>query len=250
MKTFENKVALITGAGSGIGRAIACLFAKEGAKTIVSDIHIEGGMGTMKQIHAAGGEAFFIQADTSKAADNERLVKESVAKYGALHISVNNAGIAGPIATTGEYPIEGWDHVISVNLSGVFYGMRYQIPAILAAGGGSIINMSSILGHVGFAYSSAYTAAKHGIIGLTKASALEYGTHNIRINAICPGFIKTPMVESSLDEVTKDMLMAKHALNRLGTPEEVAELALFLASSKSSFVTGASYLVDGGFTAQ
>ena len=166
-----------------------------------------------------------------------------------MHIAVNNAGIGGPIGTVGEYPVDGWDKVIGVNLSGVFYGMRYQIPAMLAAGGGSIVNMASILSKVGTKGSAAYAAAKHGVIGLTESAALEYADQKIRINAVGPGYITTPLLDA-LDEATTKALVGLHPMGRLGTAEEVAELALWLNSDKASFVTGAYYNVDGGYLAQ
>lgn len=197
MKVLENKVAIVTGAGSGIGKATAELFAKEGAKVIVSDINEENGNNAVEAIKSNGGEAVYFKADSSKAEDNEALVKEAINKYGTLDIAVNNAGIGGPIAPTGEYPIDGWKKVIDINLSGVFYGLHYQIPAMLAKGG-SIINMASILGAAGTRFSPAYVAAKHGVVGLTKAAALEYADKNIRINSVGPGYIKTPLVMNSL----------------------------------------------------
>ncbi len=250
MGILKNKVAIITGAGSGIGKATALLFAREGAKVVISDIDESNGQSVVKEIQSNNGEAFFIKADSSSAEENENLVKETLKKYGALHIAVNNAGIGGPQAPVGEYPIDGWEKVISLNLSGVFYGMRYQIPAMQKSGSGSIINMASILGSVGFATSSAYVAAKHGVVGLTKNGALEYAQENIRVNSIGPGFIKTPLVEENLDADTLKFLETKHAMGRLGEPNEVAELCLWLASDKSSFVTGSYYTVDGGYTAQ
>jgi NAD(P)-dependent dehydrogenase (short-subunit alcohol dehydrogenase family) len=250
MKKLLSKVAIVTGGGSGIGQAIAILFAKEGAKVVVSDIDNEGGQRTVDKIISLGAEAIFIHANTSEAKDHEILVESTLSHFGQLDISCNNAGIAGSMHALGDYPIEDWEKVISVNLSGVFYGMKKQINAMLQNGGGSIINISSILGKVGFAQAGAYTAAKHGVIGLTKTAALEYGAKNIRVNAICPGFIKTPLLDKSLNEEALTMIVSKHALMRLGTPEEVAHLALWLASNESTFVTGAEYLVDGGYTAQ
>src|SRR6478735_940817 len=249
MKQLENKVAIITGAGSGIGKAAALLFAKEGAKVVVSDISEKNGNSVVEEIYKAGGEAFFIKADSSKAQDNEALVKQTIEKYGSLDIAVNNAGIGGPLGATGEYPIDGWQKVIDINLSGVFYGLRYQIPAMLPKGG-SIVNVASILGQAGTKFSPAYVAAKHGVVGLTKAAALEYADKNIRINSIGPGYIKTPLVMKSLDDAARNALVGLHPIGRLGESEEIAELILWLASSKSSFVTGAYYPIDGGYLAQ
>lgn len=249
MKLLENKVAIVTGAGSGIGRAIALLFAAEGAKVVVSDINDAGGNETVTLIKKAGADAIFIRSNTAEPKDNETLVAEAVKKLGALHIAVNNAGIGGPISPTGEYPIDGWDNVISINLSGVFYGMHYQIPAILKAGGGAIVNMASILGQVGTKFSPAYVAAKHGVVGLTKTAALEYAPQNIRINSVGPGYIKTPLL-NALDENVLTALVSLHPVGRLGTAEEVAELVLWLCSEKASFVTGSYYPVDGGYLAQ
>ena len=171
-------------------------------------------------------------------------------EFGGLHIAVNNAGIGGPLSPTGEYPIDGWDKVISINLSGVFYGLRYQIPAMLKSGGGSIVNIASILGKVGTKGSAAYVSAKHGVIGLTEAAALEYADQKIRINSIGPGYILTPLLTNSLDDTTMKALVGLHPMGRLGASEEVAELALWLNSDKASFVTGSYYNVDGGYLAQ
>lgn len=249
MNLLKEKVALVTGAGSGIGRAISVLYAEEGAKVIVSDVDEKGGEETVRAITSKGGEAFFLRADTSKADDSKNAVDQAMSRFGALHIAVNNAGIGGPLGPTGEYPVEGWDKVIAINLSGVFYGLRYQIPAIIASGGGSIVNMASILGHAGTRNSPAYVAAKHGVVGLTKAAALDHATQNIRINSIGPGYISTPLLES-LDDATRNALVALHPLGRLGTSDEVAQLALWLNSQQASFVTGAYYPVDGGYLAQ
>ena len=248
MKSLENKVALITGAGSGIGKAAAQLLATEGAKVVISDISEQHGNAAVEEIKKNGGEAFFVKADSSKPEDNEALVKQTIQQYGTLDIAVNNAGIGGPLSVTGEYPIDGWQKVIEINLSGVFYGMRYQIPAMLERGG-SIINVASILGQAGTKGSPAYVAAKHGVVGLTKTAALEYAPKGIRINSIGPGYIKTPLLDT-LDEATMNALVSLHPIGRLGESAEVAELILWLASSKSSFVTGSYYAVDGGYLAQ
>ncbi|HEX5153006.1 MAG TPA: SDR family oxidoreductase [Parafilimonas sp.] len=248
MKTLENKIAIITGAGSGIGKATAMLFAKEGAKVVVSDINEQHGNQVVEEIKAARGEAVFIKANTANAEDNENLVKQTVKQYGGLDIAVNNAGIGGPLNVTGEYPIDGWQKVIDINLSGVFYGLRYQLPAM--KNGGSIVNIASILGQAGTKFSPAYVAAKHGVVGLTKAAALEYADKNIRINSVGPGYIKTPLVMKTLEKPALDALVGLHPIGRLGEAEEIAELILWLASSKSSFVTGAYYPADGGYLAQ
>lgn len=250
MKMLDNKVAIITGAGSGLGKAMALLYAKEGAKIVVSDIDEKGGNETVSEIEANGGKAIFVKADSTSPEDNKNLVDQAVAEFGGLHIAVNNAGIGGPISTVGEYPIDGWNKVIAINLSGVFYGLRYQIPAILKSGGGSIVNVASILGKVGTKGSSAYVAAKHGVIGLTETAALEYADQKIRINSIGPGYVLTPLVKNTLDKEALDGLVSLHPIGRLGEPEEVAELALWLNSDKASFVTGSYYNVDGGYLAQ
>ena len=250
MKLLEKKVAIVTGAGSGIGKAISLLYAAEGAKIVVSDIDEKGGNETVSEIKAKGSEAIFVKADTSKPDDNKNVVEQAVKQFGGLHIAVNNAGIGGPLKPTGEYPIDGWDKVIAINLSGVFYGLRYQIPAILSSGGGSIVNVASILGKVGTKNSPAYVAAKHGVIGLTEAAAVEYADKKIRINSIGPGYIMTPLIEKSLDESAIKALVGLHPIGRLGASEEIAELALWLNSDKASFVTGAYYNADGGYLAQ
>lgn len=250
MKLLDGKIALVTGAGSGIGKAISLLYASEGAKVVVSDIAEKGGQETVSEIKAKGGESFFVRADTSKPEDCRQAVAQAVEQFGGLHLAVNNAGIGGPLQPVGEYPVEGWDKVISINLSGVFYGMRYQIPALLSSGGGNIVNIASILGKVGTKGSCAYVSAKHGVIGLTEAAALEYADKKIRVNSIGPGYITTPLLTNSLSEEAMKALVGLHPMGRLGTSEEVAELALWLSSDKASFVTGAYYNIDGGYLAQ
>lgn len=246
MKSLENKVAIITGGASGIGKACAELFVKEGAKVCITDLNEELGN---KTAVALGEFAMFLKADSSLAEDNQLIVQKTVEKFGALHIAVNNAGIGGEANKVADLSLEGWKKVIDINLNGVFYGMHYQIPEI-KKNGGSIVNMASILGSVGFANSSAYVAAKHGVVGLTKTAAWEYGTDNVRINAVGPGFIKTPLVDSALDADTLKFLENRHAFQRLGEPMEVAELVLWLASDKSSFATGTYYPIDGGYLAK
>lgn len=249
-KLLDNKVGLVTGAGSGIGREIAYHYAAEGARVVVSDINETGGAETVAGVRERGARAIFVRADTSKPDDNDALVRAAVKEFGALHIATNNAGIGGPSAPVGEYPVEGWEKVIAVNLSGVFYGMRYQIPAMLAAGGGAIVNIASVLGQVGFRNSAAYVAAKHGVVGLTQNAALEYGLRGIRVNAVGPGFIRTPLVEKSMTPDALKALEGMHALGRLGESAEVAKLVLWLSSDQASFVTGGYYAVDGGYLAQ
>ena len=249
MGKLDGKVALITGAGSGIGRATALLFAKEGAKVVVADYVPVGGQETVRMIKEAGGEAIFVEADVSKASDVERMVKTAVDAYGRIDILYNNAGItrAAPTAETTE---EEWDLVLDINLKGVFLGSKYAIPVMLNQGGGVIINTASIAGISGFRGMSAYCASKAAVILLTKTMALEYGRQNIRVNCICPGVIQTAMTKAwNPDETVQQVPPRGQPVKRGGQPEEIARAALYLASDDSSFVTGAALVVDGGLTA-
>lgn len=247
---LQDKVAIVTGASSGIGRAVALAFAREGVKVAVSDVNVEGGQETVHLIKEQGGEAVFIKCDVSSAAEVKALVDGTVAAFGRLDFACNNAGIGGEANLTADYSIEGWNKVIGVNLTGVFLGMKYQIPEMIKQGGGAIVNMASILGHVGFATAPAYVSAKHGVLGLTKNAAIEYAKQNIRVTAVCPAFIHTPMVDDGLPAEVKAQLELAHPIGRMGSPEEIAELVVFLCSDGATFMTGNPILADGGYVAQ
>lgn len=251
MTEFDGKVAIVTGASSGIGRAVALLYGRGGGRVVVSDVAEEGGEETARMIRDAGGQARFVRADVASPEDCEALVAAAEESYGRLDIACNNAGIGGESATTGDYTIEGWRRVIDVNLSGVFYCMKYEIAAMLRAGGGSIVNLASILGKVGFATAPAYVSAKHGMVGLTKTAAIEYAARGIRVNSVGPGFIRTPLIaDLDNDPETHRTLVSLHPQGRLGESDEVSEVVGFLSSDRASFVNGAYYSVDGGYLAR
>jgi NAD(P)-dependent dehydrogenase (short-subunit alcohol dehydrogenase family) len=252
MGKLDGKVAIITGASSGIGEATALLFAREGASVILADRDEARGEDVARRCMAEGSRAAFIAADVSNPQDVDNVVASALDRFGRLDVIFNNAGIEGEMnKPTAECTLDNWRRVLSINLDGIFFGMKYAIPAMLKTGGGSIINTASIAGLVGFAGLPAYCASKGGVVQLTKCAALEYATQNIRINVICPGVIDTPMVQRTVgaSETAKQAFEAAEPVHRFGTAAEVANVALFLASDDSSFCTGAPFIVDGGFVA-
>lgn len=246
---FAGRTAIVTGAGSGIGAAIVRELGARGAHVIASDIDTASAEAIAEEVREAGGRADAMACDVADPEACAALVAFAQDKGGALHLAVNNAGIGGASAPVGEYPLDSWRQVIDVNLNGVFYGMRAQIPAILAAGGGAIVNMASILGSVGFANAGAYVAAKHGVLGLTKTAAMEYAAQGLRINSVGPAFIGTPLLTKNLTPEMLEGLAGMHPVGRIGTPEEVSALTCFLLSDRASFITGSYHLVDGAYTA-
>ncbi|MFO8101313.1 MAG: SDR family oxidoreductase [Dehalococcoidia bacterium] len=252
MGNMEGKVALVTGAGAGIGRAAALAFAREGANVVVSDVIVDGGEETVKQVQESGGEATFVRTDVSRSADVEAMVKKTIDTYGRLDYAANNAGINGPITALADCTEEDWDKVMGVNLKGVWLCMKYEIPWMLEAGGGAIVNTASMAGIVGFPAQPPYVTSKHGVIGLTRTAALDYGSRGIRVNAVCPGVIHTTMVESLLDTIPDiiDSLNKQAPVGRIGQPGEIAEAIVWLCSDAASFVTGHALAVDGGYVIQ
>lgn len=246
---FQGRTVLVTGAASGIGLATATALAGRGANVVVNDLKLEAAQQVADDISGSGGNAIAVAGNVGKPEDVKAAVEAAVARFGALHLAFNNAGITGPLGLIADIDIEAYRNLMDVNLHSVFYCMHYEIPAMLKAGGGAIVNMASILGVVGDAQAGPYVAAKHGVAGLTKAAALGYASQGIRINSVHPGYIDTPLL-TSLPKDTYDALVGLHPIGRLGRPQEVTEVVLFLLSEQASFVTGAQYVVDGAYTTQ
>ena len=253
----EGKVALVTGGASGIGRATALTFAREGARLVIADMNEEGGQQTVHMLTEQGGEAIFVQVDVASASAVEAMISKTVETYGRLDCAHNNAGISGAgiggqqRALTAEYPAERWQQVIAMNLTSVWLCLKYEIAQMLKYGSGAIVNTASAAGLVGLPGNCAYVASKHGVVGLTKTAALEYAQQGIRVNCVCPGYIQTPMTESGLsDPERRARIIATEPIGRVGTPEEVAEAVVWLCSDAASFVTGHTMTVDGGYVAQ
>jgi len=247
---------LVTGGASGIGRATALAFAREGAKVVVADVAIAGGEETVRMVRAAGGTAIFVQADVARGNEVERMVKRGMETYGRLDCAFNNAGIQGDLAQTAACSEENWQRIIAINLTGVWLCMKYEIPPMLARGGGAIVNTASNFGLVGSDGMPAYAASKHGVVGLSKTAALEYAKAGIRVNAVCPGPTQTPLVDQVLRQQPQladrivEAITAREPVGRMGRPEEIADAVVWLCSDAASFVTGAAIAVDGGFVAQ
>lgn len=251
---LDGKTALVTGGGSGIGRATSLAYAQEGARVVVADVNVEGGEETVQLIKEAGGEAILVHADVAKPEDTQAMVAQAVEAFGSLDCAFNNAGISGGTdrRLTADYLEEDWDRVVGINLKGVWLCMKAEIPQMLKQGGGAIVNTASVAGLVAITGTVAYVAAKHGVTGLTKAAALEYAKSGIRVNAVCPGYIQTPMVQGIFveNEGFEERVASRHPIGRLGEPSEIAAAVIWLSSDAASFVTGHNMPVDGGYVAQ
>jgi NAD(P)-dependent dehydrogenase (short-subunit alcohol dehydrogenase family) len=254
MSSQDHTVAVVTGGSSGIGKETALAFAAAGSSVVVADLDADGGAAVVAEIEAEGGEAIFVETDVTDPAATERMVQRAVDAFGRLDFAFNNAGIGGAQKPVHELDAEEWQTVVDVNLTGVFNAMRAELDQLLDQDeGGAIVNNSSILGQVGFAGASGYVAAKHGVLGLTKTAALENGESGVRINAVCPGFVETPLLEEggiTSDPDMRELIEGKHAMNRLGQPEEVADAVVWLCSDEASFVTGQALGVEGGYLSQ
>lgn len=252
MKRFEGRVALVTGGGSGIGRATSLAFANEGARVVIDDVNVQGGEETLRLIKSAGGDAIFVKADVSKAAEVEAMVHRAIEIYGRIDCAFNNAGVGEPLKRLSKTSEDNWDRVMATNLKGVYLCMKYEIPHMYKQGKGAIVNTASLAGLKGLSGQAAYAASKHGVVGLTKSAALEYAGASIRINAVCPGVIDTPLIAPNMRDrpQVQKAYVDMEPIGRLGKPEEIAAAVLWLCSDEASFVIGSCFSVDGGVVAK